>query len=60
MEQIEDIAGVVKNYFENIFKASICDRMGESLDAVPHKVPEDMMQILSSNFSADEIKAALF
>ena len=60
VEEIEDIAGVVTNYFETIFEASDCSRMDECLSAVPQKVTTDMQETLSREFSADEIKVALF
>ena len=60
MEEIEDIAGVITNYFETIFEAGDCSRMEECLSAVPQKVTMDMREILSREFSADEIKVALF
>ena len=60
MEEIEDIAGVVTNYFETIFEAGDCSRMEECLSAIPQKVMMDMQEILSREFSVNEIKAALF
>lgn len=35
---MDDIAGVVTDYFENIFRSSSCERMDECLRAVQHKV----------------------
>ena len=60
VEDIEDIAGVVTNYFETIFEAGDYSRMEECLSAIPQKVTMDMQEILSREFSADEIKATLF
>ena len=57
---MEDIANVAMNYFENLFSSSSCDRMEECLNAVLHKVTPDMIEILSIDYSAKEIKAALF
>ena len=34
--------------------------MEECIDSVPHKVTDDMRDFLSSEYNADEIKAALF
>ena len=42
MEEIEDIASVTTEYFENIFKFGSCERMDECLGAVQHKVNADM------------------
>ena len=47
-------------YFENIFKAGDCDRLEECLVAVHPKVSPDMRDLLSSEYSPKEIKAALF
>ena len=48
------------NYFENMFKASDCDQMEECLEAIHHKITPEMQDILSSDFSVEEIKAAVF
>ena len=53
---MDDIAGVVIDYFENIFRSGSCERMDECLSAVQLKVTLDMQEILSSGYSADEIK----
>ena len=47
-------------YFENIFKVGDCDRLEECLVAVHPKVSPDMRDLLSSEYSPEEIKAALF
>ena len=57
---MEEIADVATNYFENIFKAGDCDRLEECLAAVHPKVSIDMRDILSSEYSLEEIRAALF
>ena len=51
---------VASDYFENLFSARPCDQMDDYLDAMPCKVTPDMQNILSSEFSADEIRAVLF
>ena len=48
------------DYFNNMFSTGSCNRIEECLDAVQPKVSIEMQQTLSSEFSADEIKAALF
>ena len=48
------------NYFANIFKSSACNRLEECLDAIPYKVTINMQEILSSEYSAEEVKTALF
>ena len=60
VEEIEDIAGVAIEYFENMFKSGACDRLDESLDVVQHKMTTNMQEILSREYSANEIKTALF
>ena len=60
MEEIEDIAGVATNYFDSLFNVGTCSQIDECLNIVPHRMALNMQQILSSEFSADEIKGALF
>ena len=55
VDKIEDVAEVVVQYIENIFSLGMCDRMEECLNAVNHKISSDMLNILSSEFSADEV-----
>ena len=57
---MEDIVKVASDYFDNLFSASPRDQMEECVNVVSRKVTPDMQQILSSEVSADEIKAALF
>ena len=60
MEDMEDIVKVASDYFDNLFSAGPRDQMEECVNVVSRKVTLDMQQILSSEVSADEIKAALF
>ena len=48
------------NYFESLFTSVGCDQMEECLSTVSHRVTPDMIEILSKEYSAEEIKAALF
>ena len=48
------------HYFENIFSSSMFDRMDECLNAVNHRLSSNMLNVLSNEFSADEVKTALF
>ena len=57
---MEDIVKVASDYFDNLFSAGPHDQMEECVNVVSRKVTPDMQQILSSEVSADEIKAALF
>ena len=57
---MEDIVKVALDYFDNLFSAGPRDQMEECVNVVSRKVTPDMQQILSSEVSADEIKAALF
>ena len=60
MEEVEDIANVANDYFNNLFAAGNCGQMEECLSKVTNKVIPSMIQILSSAFNANEIKAAMF
>ena len=60
MEEPEEVASVAIEYFESIFCSGTCQRMEECLSVVQHKVTPDMHDILSSDYSAEEIKATLF
>ena len=60
VEEVEEIAGVATRYFEDIFKAGECDSLEECLAVVHPKVSPDMRDMLSSEYSQEEIKAALF
>ena len=43
-----------------MFTAGTCDRVEECLNAVQQKITNDMKEILTMEYSVDEIKAALF
>ena len=58
--EIEDIAKVAINYFDNLFSAGSCDQMEECLDSVSVKVTLEMQNFLSCDFTAEEIKIAMF
>lgn len=60
MEEIEDIARVATTYFESIYSSSGSNWIEECIDTVPCKVTINMLETLSSEYSAEEIKAALF
>ena len=60
VDKIKDIAEVAIHYFENIFSSGMCDWMDECLNVVTHRISLDMLNILSSEFSAYEVKTALF
>ena len=60
LEEIDDIADMAVNYFENMFKSGACDRLEECLAAVPYNVTSDMQIFLTGEYSAEKIKAALF
>ena len=60
MEEIEDVVAVASNYFHTFFHAGAGVQMEECLDAVPSRVTEDMLMVLSSEFTAEEVKVALF
>jgi len=60
VKEAGDIAGVAVNYFENLFKAGTCERMEDCLNTIIPKISPNMQQVLSSAFSADEVKTSLF
>ena len=60
LENCEEVAEVVVQYFNDIFSSSPCTRVDECLETVPQKLTLDMQQFLSSEFNANEIKVALF
>ena len=59
-EDMEAVAGVAVQYFNNLFSTCPCTRIEECLEVVPHKVTVEMQQTLTNEFNEDEIKAALF
>ena len=60
MEELKDTANVAIEYFDNLFSAGSCDQMEECLQTVSAKVTLDMQNLLSSDFTAEEIKTAVF
>ena len=60
VDRIEDVAEVAVQYFENLFSSGTCDRVEDCLNAVKHRLSSDMLNILSEEFSADEVKTVLF
>ena len=60
VEEMDDIVEVATEYFESIFSLGDSNIMEECIDSVPHKVTDDMREILSSEYSANEKKVALF
>ena len=60
VEEIEDVVEVASDYFHTPFHAGADDQMEECLNVVPNRVIEDMMVVLSSEFTAEEVKVALF
>ena len=57
---MEEVVGVASAYFDNLFQAGAEDKMEECLNAVQSKVTDDMQEFLSSEFTAEEVKVALF
>ena len=48
------------DYFNNMFSTGSCSQIEECLEVVQQKVSTEMQQTLSSEYTAGEIKAALF
>ena len=57
---MEEVVEVALAYFDNLFHAGVRDQMEECLNAVQSKVTDDMREVLSSVFTAEEVKVALF
>ena len=60
MEEVEDIARVAIDYFDNLFSTGSCHQIEECLSTVSARETIDMQEMLSRNFTADEIKEAVF
>ena len=60
VEEMEDVARVVVDYFDNLFCAGSCNQMEECLSTISAKVSPAMQDMLSRDFIADEIKEAVF
>ena len=60
VEELEEVVGVASAYFDNLFQARTEDQMEECLNAVQSKVTDDMQEFLCSEFTAEEVKVALF
>ena len=51
---------VALDYFHTLFHVGAGDQMEECLNVVHTRVTEDMKVVLSSEFTADEVRVALF
>ena len=60
MEEVEEITGVATTYFKSIYSSGGSNQMEECLDIVHCKVTINMIEFLSSDYSAEEIKATVF
>ena len=60
VDRIEDVAKVAVQYFENLFSSRTCDWVEDCLNAVNHRLSSNMLNILSEEFSVDEVKTTLF
>ena len=60
VEEVEDIGVVASDYFENMFRAGRCDQMADCLSAVPNKVTANMKEVLTCEYTAEEVRIALF
>ena len=57
---MEEAVEVALAYFDNLFHVGVGDQMEECLNAVQSKVTDDMREVLSSVFTIEEVKVALF
>ena len=60
VENLEEVVGVASAYFDNLFQVGVGDQMEESLNAVQSKITNEMHEVLSSEYTAKEVKVALF
>ena len=60
VEEMEDVARVTVDYFDKLFCAGSCNQMEECLSIVSTKVCPAMQDMLSRDFTVDEIKEAVF
>ena len=60
VDEVQDIAKVAIEYFDNLFCVGSCDQMEKCLETVSVKVTLDMQNLLSSDFTVEEIKVAVF
>ena len=60
VEELEEVVAVASDYFKSLFHAGACDQMKECLAAVPQMVTKEMQEALSGEFTAKEVKVALF
>ena len=60
VDEPEEIAGVAIKYFKSIFSSGTCQRLEECLSAVQQKVTTYMRNILSRDYSVEEVQVALF
>ena len=56
----KEVTGVAIKYFKSIFSSRTCQRLEECLNAVQQKVTTDMRDILSRDYSVEEVQVALF
>jgi len=57
---LEEVVEVASDYFDNLFHGGVGDQMEECLDAVESMVTDDMREFLSTKFTTEEVKVALF
>ena len=60
VENLEELVGVASTYFDNLFQAGVGDQMEECLNAIQSKITDDVWEVLSSEYTAEEVKVALF
>ena len=60
VEELEEVVEVATDYFNNLFSVGKADQMEECLNTVPIKVTDNMQEVLLGEFTAEEVKVALF
>ena len=60
VEEMEDVARVAVDYFDNFVCTGSCNQMEECLSTILAKVSPAMQDMFSRAFTADEIKEVVF
>ena len=60
VEELEEVVEVASDYLDNLFSAGVADQIEECLNVVPNKVIDNMQEVLLGEFTAEEVKVALF
>jgi hypothetical protein len=57
---VDDIKGMVQQFYAHLFSSEPCPSVDAILDAIPRKITDEMNESLCEAYSDEEIKSALF